>query len=128
MQCADAGCCCSGLQGNAAKQTVRLAFEKIRGLQLELEDKIKVGAPPASAVAAAANCKVYQPCWQMLLMQMQSFEIATEGVFFVCFLPPLRSGATCRTSSRWRRSWTHSRTSLLSCRLSWRRRRLSWQR
>ena len=42
MQCADAGCCCYGLQGNAAKQTVRLAFEKIRGLQLELEDKIKV--------------------------------------------------------------------------------------
>lgn len=30
-------------QGNAAKETVRLAFEKIRGLQLDVEEKIKVG-------------------------------------------------------------------------------------
>lgn len=30
------------LQGNAAKQTVRLAFEKIRSLQLDLEGKMEV--------------------------------------------------------------------------------------
>ena len=52
MRCADASRCCDVLQGNAAKQTVRLAFEKIRGLQLELEDKIKVGGTGASGCCA----------------------------------------------------------------------------
>lgn len=31
-------------QGAAAKETVKLAFEKIRGLQLDLEAKCQVGA------------------------------------------------------------------------------------
>ena len=31
------------LQGEAAKKTVQLAFEKIRGLQQDLDEKCKVG-------------------------------------------------------------------------------------